>query len=305
MSFRLVRRSWVTLPAAVVGIGFLQATQIPAGLADEVSRAAKSAELAQLQGLAGMMRQSNAAQHEAATQLAQSIADKTFAPFPAVPQDKRVAVESASQQFLHEVDSSSDQDDAAQAWGRFYSDGLTEKELDTILAYYRSAIGQKDVRASQAALPQFEKYMAAKRAAVMSAAVTKYTAALQEIANPAKDASIQSETLPVRHGGSNPWAPDGKVIADSMSDRCEVPPSAALRAHDVPPSGRSVLCVCIDAKGKLTQEPLITESSGDSKVDSGAVKLARSGSGRYKPSIVGGQPQKGCFRFAINFRHQE
>jgi hypothetical protein len=35
------------------------------------------------------------------------------------------------------------------------------------------------------------------------------------------------------------------------------------------------------------------------------VKLARSGSGRYRLLAVDGKPEKGCFRFTINFTHQE
>jgi hypothetical protein len=290
--------------AMVLCIGILHAGHPFAARGEEDSKTAKIAELVQLQGLGKMMEQTKAAGREAAIQTARSLTDKMFSQSPNTPPEKRAAIEAASQQFLSEVENSFDQDDAVQAWGRFYSEGLTDKELDAIVAYYRSPVGQKDVRASQAAQPQFQKYMAEKRAAALNGAVATYTAALREIANPSKDSSIRPDLLSMRPSGSNPSAPDGKVIADSVSYSCEVPPSAPSRAHE-PPSGRSVLCVCVDEKGALTQDPLITESSGDPKVDSGAVKLARLDSGRYKPPTVEGRPQKGCFRFAINFRHQE
>jgi hypothetical protein len=289
---------------------FLSVGVLYAGLAftargDEDSKTAKIIELVQLQGLARMMEQTKAAGREAATEVVRSTTARLFAQFPNIPPEKRPAIEAASQQFLSEVDNSFDQDDAVRAWGRFYSEGLTEKELDAIIAYYRSPLGQKDVRASQAALPQFQKYMAEKRNMAVNSVLGHYTATLWEIANPAKEASTQPESLPTHPLGSNPSAPDGKFIADSVSYRCEVPPPAASGAHPAPPSGRSVLCVCVDEKGTLTQDPLIAESSGDSKVDSGAVKLARADSGRYKPPTFEGRPQKGCFRFAINFRRQE
>jgi hypothetical protein len=132
-----------------------------------------------------------------------------------------------------------------------------------------------------------------------------YAAALREIVKPSKAESVPPDAPRMRFSGSDPSVPDGKVVANSVSDRCEAPPSAASRAHNVPPSGRSVLCVCVDEKGTLTQDPVIAESSGDSRVDSGAVKLARLDSGRYKPPAVDGKPQRGCFRFAVNFRHAE
>jgi hypothetical protein len=144
----------------------------------------------------------------------------------------------------------------------------------------------------------------------------RYAAALRAIVNPpkvepTKPQQIQAQPvqpgpgLPMPSPTSEPSVPDGKVVANSVADRCEAPPSADLRAHDVSPSGRSVLCVCVDEKGTLTQDPVIAESSGDSRVDSGAVKLARLDSGRYKPPAVDGKPQRGCFRFAVNFRHPE
>lgn len=134
----------------------------------------------------------------------------------------------------------------------------------------------------------------------------RYAAALQGIVSSSKVAAAVPPAGPaVRYTGSDPAVPDGKLVANSVSDRCEAPPSAASLAGNPSPSGRSVLCVCVDEKGALTQNPVITESSGDSRVDSGAVKLARLDSGRYKPPAVDGKPQKGCFRFAINFRHPE
>jgi hypothetical protein len=142
----------------------------------------------------------------------------------------------------------------------------------------------------------------------------RYAAALKAIVNapklePTKPQQIQPQPIqpgqPMRSSTSDPSAPDGKVVANSVSDRCEAPPSAELQAHNVSPGGRSVLCVCVDEKGTLTQDPVIAESSGDSRVDSGAVKLARLDSGRYKPPGVDGKPQRGCFRFAVNFRHAE
>jgi len=150
-------------------------------------------------------------------------------------------------------------------------------------------------------MPQFQHYMAEKNAATMKAAVAKYTAALQSIVD-----STTADGTPARPWDSNPTAPDGLVAHNqSSSERCEVTPSTSGVSHSVPPTGRSIVCVCIDEKGVLTRNPVIAESSGDSRVDSGAVKMARSDSGRYKPPILDGVPQRGCFRFAIDFRRQQ
>ena len=185
--------------------------------------------------------ESEAAGRDEATRIVRSVTDKTFAQFPNIPPEKRLAVQAASQRFLSDVDQ----------------------------------------------------------------AVANYAAAVRAIVNPSKVDSIQPDSSPVSPSASSPSVPDGKVVANSVSDRCEGPPSAESRARNTSPTGRSVLCVCVDEKGALTQDPVITESSGDSRVDSGAVKLARLDSGRYKPPAVDGKPQRGCFRFAVNFRHSE
>jgi hypothetical protein len=300
----------------ILSVSLLCAAGLPVARGDESSRAAKVAELMQLTGLAQMMAQSRAVGQAAAQKTVQSMAEQAFAKFPTIPPEKRARIEDAAKQFLRDVDSGFDQDDAVRAWGRFYSESLTETELDAILAYYRSPVGQKDVSASRAALPQFQHYMIEKRTAVMNTAIANYTAAIRSIADsPAAGAVIPNAAIadaatpngtPVRPWDTSPSSPNGRLIANSpVTERCEVAPPTAPGVHVVPPSGRSVVCVCTDEKGTLTRDPVIAESSGDSRVDSGALKMARSDSGRYMPPTLDGQPQRACFQFAIDFRRHQ
>ena len=309
----------------------------PLARAVEASRAAKVAELMRLTGLAQMLAESKLAGQAASRKMIQSMSEQMFAKLPAIAPEERARIEGAGQQFQRDIDDGFDQDDAVRTWGRLYSQNLTDADLDAILAFYRSPVGQKDVTATAAALPQFQRYVVEKNNAVMNAAVAKYTAALRGIidsstagnAGAAKSgtattgiattgtattgtASVTPPPIPAgppaRPWDSNPTAPNGPVIPNSPpSERCEVTPtsSVGVRAHAVPPSGRSLVCVCIDEKGALTRDPVIAESSGDSRVDSGAVKMARSDSGRYQPPTLDGQPQRACFRFAIDFKHQQ
>lgn len=196
-------------------------------------------------------------------------------------------------QLLHAVDSKSDQEQAVRAWERFYSDNVTETDLDAILAYYRSPAGQMDVSASRAALGQVQRYIQDKHAPTPSARVGSAPPV------PAAESTRQTNagtTAP-------PRAPDGRVVpSPSSPEQCEVTStvSSGTRA-----SGRSVVCVCTDERGTLIRDPVIAESSGDPRVDSGAIKMTRIDSGRYIPPTVNGQPQSACFRFAIDFSHRE
>jgi hypothetical protein len=308
--------------ALMLCLSLLWAAGTPLAHADDASRAVKIAELMRLTGLAQMLAESKVTEQAAARKMVQSMSQQMFAKFPTIPPEQRTRLEGAERQFQRDVENGFDQEDAVRTWGRLYSQNLTDADLDAILAFYRSPVGQKDVTATGAALPQFQHYIIEKNASVMNAAVANYTAALRSIvdsstadgaamrgASTAGAVTAGSSTTPespARRWDSNPTAPNGLVIPNPPpSERCEVPPPTSVGAHAVPPSGRSLLCVCIDEKGTLTRDPVIAESSGDSRVDSGAVKMARSDSGRYKPPIVGGQPQRACFRFAIDFKHQQ
>jgi hypothetical protein len=193
------------------------------------------------------------------------------------------------QQFLYEVDGKLDQEAAVRAWGRAYSENVTEADLDAILAYYRSPAGQKDVAASRAALAQVKSDSHEKHAPPPSTRVGS-----------APPVPVADSTRPTT---SPPHAPDGRIIpSPSLPEQCEVTSTAPSGTHA---SGRSVVCVCTDEKGALTRDPVIAESSGDPRVDSGALKMARIDSGRYIPPSLNGQPQNACFRFAIDFSHHE
>jgi hypothetical protein len=314
--------------ARVLGLAILSTSfLLPAWGADD-PRDAKLAELMRLQGMGKELDQARESAQRGARQRAQSTTDRLLAEHPQTSADKRAAIDAASRRFLSEVDKSFDEQDAVQAWGRFYSQGLTDQELDAIIAYYRSPVGRKDVQASKAALPQFEKYMDAKRLEGTNKATDDYAVALRAILNPPKQAqasagvtaagagpsnptgptgsAVAQSNTPAAHSlGSNPTAPDGKVVADSVTYSCEAPAGAPASSRSSRPTGRSVLCVCVDEKGVLTQDPVIAESSGDPKVDSGAIKVARLDSGRYGPPTLNGTRQSGCFRYAINFGRQE
>ena len=64
-------------------------------------------------------------------------------------------------------------------------------------------------------------------------------------------------------------------------------PPTSLRLRE---EGTALVHVCVDEQGKLTGEPSITGSSGHPRLDEGALKLAKTGSGRYRPTTEDGRP---------------
>jgi len=93
-------------------------------------------------------------------------------------------------------------------------------------------------------------------------------------------------------------------------------PTTAARSAGAPPAvaaaalpttaalqdGAATLRVCADEAGQLTQAPTVLRSSGDPMLDAAALKIARAGSGAYRPqTTLNGKPLSGCAQITIRF----
>jgi TonB family protein len=96
-----------------------------------------------------------------------------------------------------------------------------------------------------------------------------------------------------------PATPPVAAAAAPAAAAVAAPAVAAARA------GATELRVCADDAGRLTQAPTVVRSSGDASLDAAAVKIARAGSGNYRPAgSVGGKPASGCATLSIHFESQ-
>lgn len=64
--------------------------------------------------------------------------------------------------------------------------------------------------------------------------------------------------------------------------------------------GASYVRVCVDAAGVRQGEPVLEDSSGNERIDAGALNVARHG--RYARAVRGDTPVPNCYRFRITFR---
>ena len=76
-------------------------------------------------------------------------------------------------------------------------------------------------------------------------------------------------------------------------------PTAAGPTEPHTAAGAAEVRVCADETGKLTHDPVITRSSGDSGLDEAALRIARSGAPYYRPA--GATSVSGCAQLAIKF----
>ena len=76
-------------------------------------------------------------------------------------------------------------------------------------------------------------------------------------------------------------------------------PSAAKRAEE---QGVATVRVCVDPAGRLTAIPSLVQGSGYSRLDDGALQLAKAGSGHYRASVEDGHAVNGCYAFRVRFQ---
>lgn len=79
------------------------------------------------------------------------------------------------------------------------------------------------------------------------------------------------------------------------------PPSARRLGE----AGAAAVQVCVDPRGRLTADPAILQSSGIAQLDQGALRLAKAGSGHYRPTTENGQPVSSCYAFRIKFQLED
>jgi TonB family protein len=73
-------------------------------------------------------------------------------------------------------------------------------------------------------------------------------------------------------------------------------------ARNLEEQGIATVKVCVDARGRLTSDPATVQGTGSARLDEGALKLARAGSGHYRPTTENGQPVNSCYAFRVRFQ---
>jgi TonB family protein len=73
-------------------------------------------------------------------------------------------------------------------------------------------------------------------------------------------------------------------------------------ARHMEEQGVATVRVCVDGTGRLTSDPTTLQGTGSPRLDEGALKLARAGSGHYRPTTEDGQPVHSCYPFRIRFQ---
>jgi TonB family protein len=121
---------------------------------------------------------------------------------------------------------------------------------------------------------------------------------------PAAPTAITVARLPQPVGPVQPASPQpiDRVVGGpgaGFPDTEDYYPAGARRLAE---TGTSVVSVCVDPRGTLTAAPTLVRSSGVGQIDAGALRLARAGSGHYRPTTEDGRAVGSCYAFRITFQ---
>jgi TonB family protein len=111
------------------------------------------------------------------------------------------------------------------------------------------------------------------------------------VEKPAEPTSPSAPTRVVKQVAGGPGA--------GFPDTADFYPSLSIHLGE---QGISTVRVCVDAKGRLTSDPRTLNGSGSTRLDEGALKLARAGSGHYRAATEDGQPVSSCYPLGIRFQ---
>ena len=120
------------------------------------------------------------------------------------------------------------------------------------------------------------------------------------------DTTIIGELRPLPIVDSQPPQPPGHVArleqggtGVGFPDPAGFYPEQSIRLGD---QGVSVVKVCVNTKGRLTGEPITARTSGFERLDLAAIKLAKAGSGHYRPATEDGMPIESCYPVGVRFQ---
>ncbi|MGH8219032.1 MAG: energy transducer TonB [Steroidobacteraceae bacterium] len=121
---------------------------------------------------------------------------------------------------------------------------------------------------------------------------------------PRSTAITNVTTKPVKRA---PPPPPRRVVRTNASIGRSFPhtsdfyPPASQRLSE---EGTTEVESCVGPGGRLMRDPTVVRSSGHSRLDEAAIRLAKAGSGKYKPATEDGKAVDQCIKFNVVWRLQ-
>lgn len=149
-------------------------------LSRAADRSEKIHELMELQGLVKMFDQQLQSGRENTRNTANMMLEKMLASLNP-PEEFQGKFRQAAAEFVEAAQAPWTAQEIVEVWSKYYGAKFSDEELDQLLAYYRSPLGQKDVAASHAALGPYQAEFQERYKPVMTQATEQFIKRLQAI----------------------------------------------------------------------------------------------------------------------------
>lgn len=157
---------------------------IPAQADAVADRTAKITQIIEAQGVRRMLQQQLEQSQKIAKEIGNDVYKKLLAE-KGIAQDKAdPRLEKIFEKHMERSTSLFTADELTERWIKAYGNDLTDTDLDTILAYYRSSAGQKEVQANLATSEQFAKNLSLESKRRFKAVVDQLLIELNAITTP-------------------------------------------------------------------------------------------------------------------------
>lgn len=153
---------------------------IPA-FADQVSKDAKLAHLMELTGLRDMLKQQREDSFQQTMKIGQQMLTEFDKQVPGGDKEAMKSLKQAYEKFLTNASPSWTVEVAISAYARFYGEQLSESDVDQIVAFYESPVGQKDISADRSAFPKWTAFLAEKNEAAQKKATDAFIADVKAV----------------------------------------------------------------------------------------------------------------------------
>ena len=134
----------------------------------------------ELQGLVKMFDQQLQSSRERCRSMANQMLDKMLATLNP-PEEFQGKFRQAAAEFVEAAQAPWTGQEIVEVWSKYYGAKFSDEELNQLLKYYRSPLGQKDVAASHEALGPYQAEFQARYQPVIDQATQQFIKRLQAI----------------------------------------------------------------------------------------------------------------------------
>ncbi|AXV84556.1 DUF2059 domain-containing protein (plasmid) [Ralstonia syzygii subsp. celebesensis] len=158
-----------------MAVGIALSTSVAAA-----DRTEKIQKLMQAQGLSQMFEQQIASGREFSRKQADRMMAQVLAGMNA-DAAYRKRFKDAMEAFIADMQPSWSAGEMVAIWSRLFGAKFTDEELDQLIAFYTSPLGQKEVAASRDALPAFNQLFQARYKPIQERATTAFLQRIQQL----------------------------------------------------------------------------------------------------------------------------